>query len=61
MHFPYDFLAKNQWFEKLTKGTALGGLSLPNYLPMSIKNPTAKHFLGRIEKRVKKVLVLIVF
>ena len=34
MHFPYYFLVKNQWFEKLTKGTALGGLSPPN-IPMS--------------------------
>ena len=23
MHFPYYFLVKNQWFENLTKGTAL--------------------------------------
>ena len=29
MHFPYYFLVKNQWFEKLTKGTALGGLVPP--------------------------------
>ena len=35
MFFPYYFLVKNQWFEKLTKGTALGGLSPPNNIPMS--------------------------
>ena len=35
MHFPYYFLVKNQWFENLTKGTALGGLSPPNNIPMS--------------------------
>ena len=34
MHFPYYFLVKNQWFEKLTKGTALGGLS-----PLLINHP----------------------
>ena len=44
LHFPYYFLylfVKNQWFEKLTKGTALGGWSPPNNIPMSppIKRP----------------------
>ena len=29
-HCPYYLLVKNQWFEKLTKGTALGGLVPPN-------------------------------
>ena len=44
MHFPYYFLVKNQWFEKLTKGTALGGLSprLINH-PLLI-NPCRKIF-----------------
>ena len=46
MHFPYYFLVKNQWFEKLTKGTALGGLSPPNNIPMSppINQPHRKPF-----------------
>ena len=39
MHFPYYFLVKNQWLEKLTKGTALGGLSPPNNIPMSPVSP----------------------
>ena len=49
----YNFLVKDQWFEKLTKGTALGGLSSPNNIPMSpLQNhPTTKHFLGTIEKQ----------
>ena len=46
MHFPYYFLLKNQWFEKLTKGTALGGSSPPNNKPPLLKNLTANHFFG---------------
>ena len=49
MHFPYYLLVNNQWFEKLTKGTALGGLSplLINH-PLLI-NPCRKifQFFGR--------------
>ena len=44
MHFPYYFLLKNQWFEKLTKGTALGGLSPPNNKPPPIKKPHREPF-----------------
>ena len=42
MHFPYYVFIKNQWFEKLTKGTALGGLSPPVHLPTPIKKPLRK-------------------
>ena len=43
MHFPYYFLVKNQQFEKLTKGSALGGLSPPNNIPMSPPIKKKKH------------------
>ena len=54
MHFPYYFLIKKQCFEKLTKGTALGGLSPPNNKPMSplLKRPTANHvFWAELKKQ----------
>ena len=52
MHFPYVLLfVKNQCFEKLTKGTALGGLPPQNSLIMSpfLKDLTLKfpNFLGK--------------
>ena len=46
MHFPYYFLIKNQWFEKLTKGTALGGLSPTNNKPPPIKKTHREPFFG---------------
>ena len=46
MHFPYYFLIKNQRFEKLTKGTALGGLSPPNNKPPPIKKHHREPFFG---------------
>ena len=38
MRFPYYLLVKNQWFEKLTRGTAFGGLS-----PLLKNNPLLKN------------------
>ena len=53
MHFPYYFLVKNQWFEKLTQGTALGGLSPPNIKPPPIKkNPPRTIFWVELQKNM---------
>ena len=62
MHFPYYFLVKNQWFEKLTKGTALGGLSPPNNIPMSppINQPLPQNCPIFWEVELQKVFVLVV-
>ena len=54
LHFPYYYFIKNQSFEKLAKGSALGGLFLAINLPIPLlKNLSVKfpHFSwGRIEK-----------
>ena len=58
---PSYFLVQNQGFEKLTKGTALGGLSPQNDIPMSplLKNHTAKMSMF-LQKVLLFVLIVLV-
>ena len=61
MYFPYYFLVENQWFEKLTKGTALGGLSPPNNKPTSPPIKKKKHREPFVLGSAEKVFVIILF